>query len=220
MNTADAETRVLFSQRQTLEVKDGILYRQFVRPDGTVSHLQTVVPYTLRQKYMRCIHGAKLTGHLGYNKSRHRLLNIAYWPGWTRDLRLFLQCCVECNQARKGPCERHAPLKHANTTAVFHRVHVDLMGPFVKSRSGFTYISTAICSFSKYLITIPFRNKSSFSVARELVRKVYLLFGACELSVYDGGLEFCNELAKEINELLEIRGVTTTPYRPSGNGQI
>ena len=49
---------------------------------------------------------------------------------------------------------------------------------------------------------------------------MYLLFGACELSVHDGGLEFCNELAKEINELLEIRGVTTTPYRPSGNGQI
>jgi hypothetical protein len=43
LNIADAETRILFSQRQTLEEKDGILYRQFVKPDGTLSHLPTQV---------------------------------------------------------------------------------------------------------------------------------------------------------------------------------
>lgn len=219
VNNSNAETRILFSQRQSLFVQNGILYRKFVNTDGVTLYNQVVVPYSLRVKYLECVHGAKLSGHLGVTKSRYRLQRFAYWPGWLSDLKLFVKCCVQCNGVRKCAYDRHAPLRYANTDGVFVKVHIDLTGPHVKSRKGFIYILTATCSFSKYLITVPLRNKSCYTVANELVRRIYLVFGPCEICVHDGGLEFCNELSIAINSLLEITSSKVTCYRPMGNGQ-
>jgi hypothetical protein len=134
VNNSNAETRILFSQRQSLFVQNGILYRKFVNADGVTLYNQVVVPYSLRVKYLEWVHGAKLSGHLGVTKSRYRLQRFAYWPGWLSDLKVFVKCCVQCNGVRKCAYDRHAPLKYANTTGVFGKVHIDLTGPHVKSR--------------------------------------------------------------------------------------
>ena len=220
VNKANAESRVLFSQRHTLVVRDGILYRKYVNAECEVLCLQVVVPYQLRKKYLETVHGSRLAGHLGVAKTRYRLQRIAYWVGWVKDVKLFVRCCAKCNGARKGLFERHGPLRYASTTGNFNKLHIDLVGPFVKSRSGFMYILTAVCSFSKYLIAVPLRNKTCFTVARELVRKVYLIFGPSELCVHDGGMEFCNELLFAINSLLGIQSAKVTCYRPSGNAVV
>lgn len=219
VNDADMETRILFSQRQTLFIQNDILYRRFVNTNGDTLHTQVVVPRSLRVKYLECIHGSKLAGHLGIAKSRYRLQRLAYWPCWFSDLKLYIKVCCQCNGVRRNLHERHAPLKYASTTGVFQKVHIDLTGPHTKSRNGFVYVLTVTCSFSKYLVTVPLRNKSCYTVARELVRKIYLVYGPCEIVVSDNGLEFSNELAIAINSLLDITSSKVTAYRPSGNGQ-
>jgi hypothetical protein len=220
VNQSNSETRILFAQRQSLCVRDGLLYRQFVKPDGNVLYYQAVIPYALRRRYLGEIHGSKIAGHLGFMKSYHRLVQVAYWPQMARDLTLFIKTCAKCNGVRKEMHARHSPLRFANTTAVFEKVHVDLTGPHPKSRNGYVYILTAVCAFSKYLITVPLRNKSCFTVARELVRRVYLVFGPSHFLVHDGGAEFSNELAHSINALLSIKNVRVSPYRPAGNGIV
>ena len=100
------------------------------------------------------------------------------------------------------------------------KVHIDLTGPHVRSRNGYVYLLTAICTFSKYLIAVPLRDKSALSVAKALVKNVFLVYGAVELLVHDGGREFCNEVMQHIAHLFGIQRSIVSPYRPSANGSV
>ena len=94
------------------------------------------------------------------------------------------------------------------------------MGPFVKSRDGYSYVLTAVCAFTKYLVAIPLRSKTAFEVANALVRRVFLVFSPVELLVHDNGLVFANSLLAAINSLMDIQSCRVTRYRPSGNGVV
>lgn len=65
VNDDNAEVRSLFAQRQTLEMRQGLLYRQFQKPDGTVRFYQAVIPRSLQPTILSQIHDSKLSGHLG-----------------------------------------------------------------------------------------------------------------------------------------------------------
>jgi hypothetical protein len=216
----ELEVQALFAQRQALEVREGVLYRQFQRSDGAVQHYQAVIPRSMRLAVMSHIHGSLLAGHLGKLKSGKRLMKVAYWPGWRTDVSLFIDRCEKCNRYRKNTHTRQGQLKYAGVTAPWQKVHIDLMGPFVKSHDGYSFILTVICSFTKYLIAIPLRDKSAFSVARALVRQVFLVYSPVELLVHDNGGEFCNTLQSSINQLLDIQNCRVTRYRPSANGVV
>jgi transposase InsO family protein len=101
-----------------------------------------------------------------------------------------------------------------------HKLHVDLTGPHNRSKNGFTYLLTAICSFTKYLILVPLRDKTALAVARALVKNVYLVYGTPEIQMSDQGREFINELSDNLAKLLGIQSAKTTAYRPSSNGVI
>jgi len=62
---ANEETHTYFAQRQTLEVRNGLLYRQFQNSDGTIRNFQAVIPASLRTSILSHIHGSRLSGHLG-----------------------------------------------------------------------------------------------------------------------------------------------------------
>ena len=214
---ADVETNTYFAQRQTLEVRNGVLYRQFQNSDGSIRNFQAVIPPALRTSILTQIHGGRLSGHFGYEKCRQRLVQYAYWPGWQTDMKLYISCCNKCNRYRKNNHTRQAYMKHASVNAPWQKVHIDLMGPYVRSHDGFVYILTVSCSFTKYLITVPLRNKEAFTVARELVRRVYLQYGPVEILIHDNGSEFCNSLLLAINQLMDVQVCRVTAYRPVGN---
>jgi hypothetical protein len=100
------------------------------------------------------------------------------------------------------------------------KVHIDLTGPHTRSSQQKVYLLTAVCSFTKYLIIVPLRDKTALAVAKALVERVYLVYGPMELLVHDGGGEFCNELQAELTRLMGTQVSTITPYRPGSNGVI
>ena len=195
------EVQDLWSQWHTLEIVKGCLYRQYQKPDGTVRYGKIVVPRKLRVPLLMEVHGGMTSGHFGSVKTQERLKRYAYWQGWKTDVDLFVRRCDTCSRFRRGPRSRQGPLQHAPAGRVMLKVHIDLTGPHVRSRNGYVYLLTAICTFSKYLIAVPLRDKSALSVAKALVRNVFLVYGAVELLVHDGGREFCNEVMQHIAHL-------------------
>jgi len=101
LETESEKTRTLWAQFDSLELKDGVLYRRFYRPDGTISHLQLIVPRTLRQQFMKLAHeGAG--GHVGNRRTREQVQRRGYWPGWWNDVERFVCCCLPCAKFRQG----------------------------------------------------------------------------------------------------------------------
>ena len=192
----------------------------YERPDGTIQYQQVVVPRSLRGEFLQATHSGLINGHFGVEKSRERLRQLAYWSGWAEDVRLFVARCNLCNQYRHGPRGKRGQLQQALACAPMNKVHIDLTGPHVQSSNGFKYILTVICAFTKYLIAVPLRDKTSKLVARALVKHVYLVHGPPEILVHDGGGEFWSQVMQELADLLEIQVSKITSHRPQANGMV
>ena len=114
--------------------------------------------------------------------------------GWRADVVLFCRRCIQCNRYRRGPGARQAELQKATAGGTFMKIHVDYIGPHVRSKNGFIYLLTAVEYFTKYLICVPIPDKSALSVAKTLVEHVYLLFGCPVLQISYIGGEFQNDV--------------------------
>jgi len=220
LNRVDPEIQELYSQRQSLVLIDGILYRNYEHPDATVQYQQVIVPLALRHEFLRSTHGGLINGHFGVEKSREKLKQVAYWKGWTEDIRIFVAQCHICNQYRHGPKGRRGQMQQALAYAPMQKVHIDLTGPHVASKHGNKYILTAICSSTKYLIAVPIREKTSITVAQALVRHMYLVHGTPEVLVHDQGGEFWSLVMKELAQLLDIQVSMITSHQPQSNGVV
>ena len=88
------------------------------------------------------------------------------------------------------------------------------------SSNGYKYILTVICAFTKYLIAVPLRDKSSRLVAKALVKHVYLVHGPPEILIHDQGGEFWTQVMHELAQLLEIQVSKITSHRPQANGVV
>ena len=76
-----------------------------------------------------------------------------YWYGGEKYVRQKVKECIACshknnvfNQAGITPL-RPIPV----TPKLFWRVHIDLAGPFPKTKNGNRYIAIGICTFIKYI---------------------------------------------------------------------
>ena len=95
--------------------------------------------------------------------------------------------------------------------------HIDITGPFVKSKAGNSYVLVLKDALSKRieLIAIP-----AITLAQFLFSEIYCRCGSIEELVSDRGHEFLNETMDELRELLLIKKMATTPYHPEANGRI
>ena len=211
---------LLWSQAASLTIENDILYRKFERPDGVMKYLQAVTPKSLRVEFLKWTHSDFSSGHFGIQRTQAKLQQHAYWPGWRKDTADFVRRCETCCRRRQGGKTKQGPLQYAPGLSVWQKVHIDLTGPHVRSSNGYTYLLTAVCSFSKYLVAVPLRDKSAMSVAKALVKHCVLVYGASEFIVHDLGREFVNEIMNNLALLTGTGNLKTTSYRASSNGAV
>ena len=159
-----------------------------------------------RQRFLEIVH-AQATGHFAYKKTLDQVQRRAFWNCWKTDVKLYCARCKACNEFHRGRAPKQAGLRPLFAGAPMEVLHVDLTGPHVISQ-GYRYIMTACDSFTRFMIAVPIRNKTAFSVARALVHEVVLKFGIPHSILTDLG----SELWQEMCQLLGIGRLRTTAY--------
>ena len=87
-------------------VKNDILMRKWRPPDvssddeWTVNH-QIVVPSAYRPEILNLVHETPMSGHLGINKTYHKILNHFFWPGLKSDVSQHCKSCHTCQMVGK-----------------------------------------------------------------------------------------------------------------------
>ena len=82
-------------------VQNDILMRKWRPPDVsaddevTVNH-QIVVPRAYRPEILNLAHETPMSGHLGVNKTYHKILNHFFWPGLKSDVSQHCKSCHTC----------------------------------------------------------------------------------------------------------------------------
>jgi len=111
LRTRSPEVQQLWVQHQNLEIQDRILYRKFVKPDGSLQYWQIVVPKSLRMAFLDVVHSGAWNGHPVIERTRLKLQEIAYWRSWTTDTHAYVQRCLVCATHRPGPQRKQGQMR-------------------------------------------------------------------------------------------------------------
>ena len=178
------------------------------------------LPLKFRKRAMCEAHGSLLTGHDAVGKTYIRITDSYYWPGIKTDIQKHINSCLQC-QLRKNvkakPVHLH-PLPIVDQPN--QRVHVDLFGPLKTSANNKKYILCITDAFTKHAEVVAIENKQADTVAMEIFTKWICRFGTPIQIHSDGGKEFCNTLATELFEKLQIKHTKTSPAHPQCNSQV
>ena len=102
---SDPETRFLWLSWDSLEIKEGVLYKQAIlQPQRHIQ--QYIVPKNLRDEVLHSCHNMVLSGHLGEKKSLSKIIRFATWFRRRESIHIWIEKCVTC-QANKRP-KKHA----------------------------------------------------------------------------------------------------------------
>lgn len=214
------ECKVYLAQWPQLCMHDNVLYRRFLRPDGTTQSLQLIPPVKLRQEIIRLAHSGMTGGHLGLKKTLDQVARRCYWKGWRSDVNRFVRSCQDCCRYHRGPPPKRGALQDMSVGAPMERWEIDLTGPHPRSRKGNIYILTCIDQFTKWAEAIALPNKEAVTVSRVLMEQVFSRFGFPIQLLSDQGKEFDSIVLRELCRLMGIDKVRTSCYKPSTNGCV
>ena len=211
----------LSTQEEGFFLNKNVLMHRKLFPDHIDQFCdRVVVPQFLRQEILRIAHTIPVAGHMGIEKTRHRIERHFFWPGFYSDIRTFCATCPECQLvARKRTSER-SPLKPVPIVSEpFAKVAIDLIGELPRSSSGYKYILTLVDYATRYPEAIPLRSTFSKTVADALIL-IFTRVGIPKELVSDQGSNFISELMKHFYNEFGIVKIQTSVYHPEGNGLV
>ncbi len=211
-------TRHIWLCKSQLELKNGVLFYQWI--SETHQKLKLVVPDSLQSEVLRLVHDSKVGGHFGEDKTFLRLKSSFYWYGASVDVTTYVKSCAACSKNKKPSVRAKAALGSYVAGGRNERVHIDLLGPFPKSKSGNRYILVIVDQFTKWFECVAIPDQSAEVVAKAFVNQ-YISRSGPPLEIHsDQGGCFTASLFEACCKLLEVTKTRTTPYRPQSNGQV
>ena len=134
-----------------------------------------------------------------------------------KHVRNWIRCCPQCLRF-KSLQPSHGPMQLRLYQYPFHTLGVDYVGELPPSPSGNRWILTAVCPYSSYLRAIPVLDKTATTAAIVLFHEVFLQLGFSSILQSDRGGEFLNVFLHHITQLLSIKQIFTSGFRPRLNG--
>ena len=205
------------------EEKAKVLYRVFQHPSFNNGKpvRQVLVPASLRRQVMEVAHDSIMGGHLGIKKTLDRILAVFFWPGINGDVTRFCRSCDICQKTiPKGRVTKVKMQKMPLVDRPFQRVAIDLIGEMKPpSEDGHRWVLTLVDYATRYPEAVPLKKIDTETVAEALV-DIFSRVGIPEEILTDLGTQFVSDCMKEVNRLLSIRHLTTTPYHPMCNGLV
>ena len=96
------------------------------------------------------------------------------------------------------------------------QVGIDLMKLYesegFEDQSGYNYVITAQCYFTKYVKIGALWSKTGLEVGTWIYTNIFCRYGVTDIHISDRGKEFCNEVSKELYKKCGVRHCIMTPY--------
>ena len=204
-------------------LRDGILFRSYLpghlRRRGDFRD-QLVVPASLRKLVMNSCHDLPASGgHLAFKGTYDKVRDRFWWPTMHIDVALHVETCLSCQHRKTSRRPPKLPVGHRPVTRSFQCVAIDLV-EYKSMSEGNRYILSVIDHFTRFVILIAIKNKEATTIVRNLVERVFSVFGPPETLHSDRGSEFENVLVKELQRVFGYKKTRTAAYLPQGNSVL
>ena len=192
-------------------IKNGIFMRKW-RPydvpadDKWAVYHQIVVLKSYRHEILSITHGSPMSGHLGINKTYHKIINHFYWPGLKSNVSKFCKTCHTCQMVGKPnqtiPKAELQPIPAFDEP--FSRILIDCVGPLPRRKSGNEYLLTIMCTSTRFPEAIPLRNIKTKSIVKALI-KFFTFVGLPKSVQSDQGSNFMSGIFQQVMHELGIK---------------
>ena len=181
-------------------------------------HYRVFVPSDsqLQKHFLRAYHESPMGMHRGRDATYNCLSRDFYWRNMSKHVHNWVHRCPHCIRF-KSVKPAHQPMQVRLYQYLFHTLGVDYVGELPESPSGNKWILTAVCPYSSYLRAIPVPDKTATTAAKAMFNDVFLLFGFPSILQSDRGGEFLNALLHRLTQLLSVKQVFTSGFRPRLN---
>ena len=133
------------------------------------------------------------------------------------EVKAFVRSCAGCQRAARNSLAR-APLQPLPVVSEpFSKVAFDLVGPLPRTTSGYKYLLTAMCLYTKYPEAIPLKRVDNVTVLEGLM-EVFSKHGFPKEILTDQGSVFMSRMTAHMCKTFEVHKVRTSPYHPQSDG--
>lgn len=176
-----------------------------------------VVPKQNRWQICKLCHDD--IGHFGLEKTLAKIQENYWFTNMRRYVQKYVAACLNCLYY-KMPSGRRPGLLHPidKITVPFHTLHIDHLGPFIKSKKGNTQLIVIVDGFTKFSIIEPVRNTKSKYVIKAL-NYLMDIFGVPIRLISDRGTAFTSHSFKTFCTENGIKHILNAVATPRANGQ-
>lgn len=198
--------------KNNYKLKDGKLFRITEQGD------RWVVPKGVRWQVVKQNHDD--IGHFATDKTLEKVKATYWFPKMRVFVEKYVKSCLECAYSKasggKKPGFLH-PIEKVDTP--FDTVHIDHVGPFVRSSRGNIHILVIIDAYTRYIYLKAVRNTKSHTSIKVL-REYFGIFGVPRRIISDRGTSFTSISFKRFMEDKGIKHVLNAVATPRANGQV
>ena len=183
--------------------------------------LRWVVPASLRSRLCTLAHYTRVSGHPGSTKLTASLSRHWFWPSLARDCVATVRSCPSCvaRRLKRGP-KRTVPLTIFPPIRPLEFVAIDVLGPLPTTSRGNRFVLCITDRFSKMSVAVPLLDQTASTVAQTLVDRWIAVFGIPVTLLSDNGSAFASKFFGVLTQVLGVKQVFTSAYRPTTNGQV
>lgn len=212
---SDMDSKGLQYIKDNYIIRDNKLFRYI---NGDKNNVRWVVPKGARWQICRINHDE--IGHLGLEKTLERIKKSYWFPKLTRFIKKYVSACLDCAYAKKKTSNNEGllyPIEKVEKP--FHTLHIDHLGPFVRSKRGNAYLLVLVDAFTKFVFIKPVRNTNTQNVIRVLDDIVYT-FKVPDRLISDRGSCFTSNIFKRYCYDKGIKHILNAVASPKSNGQV
>ena len=162
-----------------------------------------------------------MSGHLGINKTHHKIINHFYWPGLKSDVSKYCKTCHTCQMVGKPnqtiPKAQLQPIPAFDEP--FSRILIDCVGPLPRTKSGNEYLLTIMCTSTRFPEAIPLWNIKTKSIVKALI-KFFTFVGLPKSDQSDQGSNFMSGIFQQVMHELGIKQYRSSTYHPESLGAL
>lgn len=208
----DPQLESVVDVRKNYKFKNGKLYRVTEKGD------RWVVPKGVRWQIVKQNHDD--IGHFSVDKTVEKVESMYWFPKLRRFVKRYVSSCLECAYSKSAGGKQAGFLHPIHKVEVpFDTVHIDHVGPFIRSTKGNMFILVMIDAFTRYIYLKPVRNtKTSTSI--KVLREYFGIFGAPRRLISDRGTSFTSHGFKDFINEKGIKHILNAVATPRANGQV
>lgn len=202
---------------EVVEVMDNYVVRNKKLFRKTTEGERWVVPKGVRWQILKQCHDD--IGHFAFDKTYNKVKETYWFSKMKKFVRKYVDSCLECSYSKAT--NRKKPLLHPipKIDTPFGTIHLDHVGPFVKSSKGNTHILVIIDAYTKFIVLKPVKSTKTSMVIDQL-REYFSIFGVPKRIISDRGSCFTSSKFKTYVNELGTKHVLNAVATPRANGQV